>query len=288
MSTLTKVLIILQTVFSILLCGIVATYVANASDYKDKYETARDGQYSAEARRDSLAQEWEDAQLRLADAQKKAEETEPVLLAQIAQLKDDLTRTKAEIDTLNKRVTDSMAAIKSASATASQQTRLYETAHAQLKATESDKIQLTKEYDETQSVLLEKLAVVASQDKMIRELEEEKSEIQGRLEQYLRQYGKVPAPATAATLVPSKVQMARPVAAIGLKGLISDLDIANKLAEISLGSTDGVKEGMKFIVTRDNEFICNVVVLDVDAERAVGLLDLVKDTPVTGDRVSTN
>ena len=243
---------------------------------------------AAVASKSSIEEEWNAAKVKLADAQKTAEETEPVLTAQIVKLKDDLTRTQAEIDTLNKRVTDSMAAIKAATATASQQIRLYETAHAQLKATESDKIQLSKEYDETQSVLLEKLAVVASQDKMIRELEEEKSEIQGRLEQYLRQYGKVPAPATAATLVPSKVQMAQPVAAIGLKGLISDLDIANKLAEISLGSTDGVKEGMKFIVTRDNQFICNVVVLDVDAERAVGLLDLVKGTPVAGDRVSTN
>jgi hypothetical protein len=288
LSTLTKVLIILQTVFSILLCGIVATYVANASDYKQKYDMSVRTKNAAVASKSSIEEEWNAAKVKLVDAQKTAEETEPVLTAQIVKLKDDLTRTQAEIDTLNKRVTDSMAAIKAASATASQQIRLYETAHAQLKATESDKIQLSKEYDETQSVLLEKLAVVASQDKMIRELQEEKSEIQGRLEQYLHQYGKVPAPATAATLVPSKVQMAQPVSAIGLKGLISDLDIANKLAEISLGSTDGVKEGMKFIVTRDNQFICNVVVLDVDAERAVGLLDLVKDTPVAGDRVSTN
>ncbi|MCP4450963.1 MAG: hypothetical protein GY809_05845 [Planctomycetes bacterium] len=288
MSTLTKVLIILQTVFSILLCGIVATYVANASDYKDKYEVSVTTKNAAVASKASIADEWDAAKVKLEKAQQKVEETSPALQAQIVKLTDDLTRTKAEIDTLSKRVTDSMATIQAASATASQQTKLYETAHAQLKVAESDKIQIGREYDETQSVLLEKLAVVASQDKKIRELEEEKSEIQGRLEQYLRQYGKVAAPATAATLVPSKVQMARPVQAIGLKGLISDLDVANQLAEISLGSTDGVKEGMKFIVTRNNQFVCNVVVLDVDAERAVGLLNLVKTTPVKGDRVSTN
>jgi hypothetical protein len=288
LSTLTKVLIILQTVFSILLCGIVATYVANASDYNKKYEMSVTSKELAETDKSNIEEEWAATKVKLTEAQKKAEEASPALQAQIVKLKDNLTRTQAEIDTLNKRVTDSMATIQAAAATASQQTRLYEAAHAQLKVAESDKIQLTKEYDETQSVLLEKFAVVASQDKMIRQLEEEKSEIQGRLEQYLRQYGKVAAPATAATLVPSKVQLAQPVKAIGLKGLISDLDIANQLAEISLGSTDGVKEGMKFIVTRDNQFVCNVVVLDVDAERAVGILDLVKKTPVTGDRVSTN
>ncbi len=288
MSTLTKVLIILQTVFSILLCGIVATYVTNADDYKKQSEIFERAKNVARANTSSIEDEWDAAKKKLADAQQKVEETAPALEAQIVKLTDDLTRTRTEIETLNKRVTDSMATIQAAAATASQQTKLYEAAHAQLKAAESDKIRLGRDYDDTQSVLLENLAVVASQDKMIRELEEEKSEIQGRLEQYLRQYGKVAAPATAATLVPSRVQLAQPVKAIGLKGLISDLDIANQLAEISLGSAEGVKEGMKFIVTRDNQFVCNVVVLDVDAERAVGVLDLVQKTPVTGDRVSTN
>lgn len=290
MSTLTKVLIILQTVFSILLCGIVATYVANASDYKQDYDMAVKAKNSAVASKSSMEEEWNAAKVALEDAQKKASEIVPSRDAKIAQLTDDLTRAKAEVDALTKRVTDSMAVVQTANATASQQANLYETAHAQLKATESDKIQLTKEYDETQSVLLEKLAVIASQDRQIRELEEEKSEIQGRLEQYLRQYGKTPAPATAATLVSSRVQLAQPVKAIGLKGLISDLDIQNQLAEISLGSTDGVKEQMKFIVTRDNQFICNIIVLDVDAEKAVGLLDMVQEgqTPKIGDKVSTN
>ena len=40
MSTLTKVLIVLQTIFSVFLCGIVITYVGNADSYKDKYDTA--------------------------------------------------------------------------------------------------------------------------------------------------------------------------------------------------------------------------------------------------------
>ena len=39
MSTLTKVLIIVLSVSSIFLCGIVATYVGSASDYKERYET---------------------------------------------------------------------------------------------------------------------------------------------------------------------------------------------------------------------------------------------------------
>ena len=39
MSTLTKVLIVLLTLASIFLCGIVVTYVANAVDFKEKYDS---------------------------------------------------------------------------------------------------------------------------------------------------------------------------------------------------------------------------------------------------------
>lgn len=288
MSTLTKVLIILQTVFSILLCGIVATYVANASNYKKDYDTALKAKNSAVASKASMEEEWEEAKVKLEEATAKANDVAPNLNAQIQQLTAELTRSKADMDALTKRVEGMAATVQTSNDTALKQTELYQTAQAMLQATESDKIQLTKEYEETQSLLLEKLAVISSQTKQIRELQEEKSEIQGRLEQYLRQYGKVAAPATTATLVPSKVQLAQPVQAIGLKGVIKDLDISNQLAEISLGSTDGVKEQMKFIVTRDNQFVCNILVLDVNADSAVGILDLIKDTPKVGDRISTN
>ena len=75
MSTLTKVLIILQTVFSILLCGIVATYVANASDYKQKYDMSVGAKNAAVATKTGIEEDWNAAKVKLADAQKKAEET---------------------------------------------------------------------------------------------------------------------------------------------------------------------------------------------------------------------
>jgi hypothetical protein len=45
---------------------------------------------------------------------------------------------------------------------------------------------------------------------------------------------------------------------------------------------------MKFHVIRGDEFICDILVLDVDAEKAVGILDLVQKQPKVGDLVSTN
>jgi len=48
---------------------------------------------------------------------------------------------------------------------------------------------------------------------------------------------------------------------------------------------------MKFHVTRGDDFICDILVLHVDAETAVGILELMDVTrqqPKVGDNVSTN
>ncbi len=65
----------------------------------------------------------------------------------------------------------------------------------------------------------------------------------------------------------------------------------NSLAEISIGGANGVKQNMKFHVTRADKFICDIVILDVEPENAIGtleLMDVTKEQPKAGDAVSTN
>jgi hypothetical protein len=78
---------------------------------------------------------------------------------------------------------------------------------------------------------------------------------------------------------------------ISLEGLIITVDLENSLAEISIGAANGVKQNMKFHVTRGDEFICDILILDVEPEKAVGTLELMNVTqkqPKAGDNVSTN
>jgi hypothetical protein len=49
-----------------------------------------------------------------------------------------------------------------------------------------------------------------------------------------------------------------------------------------------VKEGMTFHVTRGDAFICDILITDVDTEKAVGVLQLVQQTPRVGDTAATN
>jgi hypothetical protein len=69
---------------------------------------------------------------------------------------------------------------------------------------------------------------------------------------------------------------------------VSAVDLKNKMASISIGSADGVKDGMKFHVTRGDKFICDILIIDTDTEEAVGALELMQEQPKAGDTVSTN
>jgi hypothetical protein len=73
-----------------------------------------------------------------------------------------------------------------------------------------------------------------------------------------------------------------------LKGRVTAVDPKNSMAQISIGAADGVKESMKFHVTRGDQFVCDILILDVDAEKAVGILELVQQPPKVGDNVSTS
>ena len=52
----------------------------------------------------------------------------------------------------------------------------------------------------------------------------------------------------------------------------------------------GVRPKMKFLVTRGGQFICEMLIIDIEPEKAVGLLQRVKagSQPKIGDNVSTN
>jgi hypothetical protein len=103
--------------------------------------------------------------------------------------------------------------------------------------------------------------------------------------------GKIIAPAAPVTTTRDRVRVAPPATDIGLKGRINAVNLETNLAEISIGTAHGVKQGMRFHAVRGDRFICDIVILDVQPEKAIGTLELMRITqeqPKIGDNVSTN
>lgn len=290
MSTLTKILIVLVTISSIFLCGIVVTYVALADNYKEQYNDMKTERDSFKETAESKTEQYNQK-----DAEKVAIENK--LNSEIAKLNTEIGTLKGQLKDFEdqrknwlQRVSDMASVVETTTQTSKETTKLMMDKEAELNKLKAEKIKLMDQFEDTSTTLLEKLAVIQTLEKEKKQLIEEKVEFQNRLDKLLQPTGRTPAPVVTITPKPKEIARPAPVIAkkIGLKGLITAVDAKNKMASISIGTADGVKEGMKFHVTRGDKFICDMLIIDTDAEEAVGALELVQEQPRSGDTVTTN
>ncbi len=292
MSTLTKVLIVLLTVFSIFLCGIVVTYVASANNYKKEADDAKRTIQAAKSKEADAKQQLEEEKQKALAEKAKLDEQLLALDTQVKSLEGDLDLVKRERDQLVQKVANMTAAVENATAASKQQTTLFETAQQEVQKLQAEQTNRRKELDETNQMLLEKLALIAQLETKVRQLTEENQDVESRLNQYLHQYGRVAtrpettvAPTgTAARLVTAQTRL------IGLNGQITAVDMSSELAEISIGAAAGVQPQMKFHVLRNDRVVADVRILETWPDKAVGKVSLIQKgmEPKAGDKVSTN
>ena len=292
MSTLTKVLIVLLTFSSIFLCATVVNYVASADNYKEKYQNLNANYQAAKKNEDNAKTQLNTT---IVEKDKNAEKLGQQIAAledQISKLKTDLATALRNKDDADRKVNSWAAIVMDFSKTIENNEKLVKNAIAERDAKEAQRIKLDKELKDTTAALMENMAIVKQLQDESKRLIEEKTDLQNKLDLYLQQYGKAVGEPVPVTPEKGAVTMAPPVENINLNGSITDVDLKNLLAEISIGKADGVREGMRFHLTRGDRFICDMVVLDVWPEKAVGWLDLVQDKqqdkPQINDRASTN
>lgn len=281
LSTLTRILIVLLTISSIFLCGIVVTYVANADNYREKYNSQK-AEFGAarESQKNIRGQLKEN--IAKTDRQKTKLTNEIASLKiELEKLKDNLNNAEREKANLLARVNSWASITKDFYQTTDKQRQLFENTFEQLNKLKAEQIKDHKELSDISAAMEEKMAIIAMLDEKNRRLLEEKAELENRLNQLLQPSGKVTA------VPPVRLPSVPEARDITLKGLITAVDLKNSMASISIGEADGVREGMKFHVTRGDQFLCDILIIDVDAEEAVGVLDLVQQQPRVGDNVST-
>ncbi|MBN1807225.1 MAG: hypothetical protein JW837_18410 [Sedimentisphaerales bacterium] len=291
MSTLTKVLIVLLTISSIFLCGIVVTYVSNADNYKQMYTRLN-------TQKQAAVQNEQNANKKLNEAIEEAGKREQALNESINALKVQLGQLQNQLVEAKRTASQAVAQeniwrdINTKFLSTNEDLRkLLEDKLNELKSVDARRIQGDKELKETTATLIEKMAIIDSLEKQTKLLLEEKTELQNQLGQQLQRSGQAVAAPVAVTSLRDAARVATGAVDIGLNGLVTTVDMDNALAEISIGSANGVKQNMKFHVTRADKFICNILILDVEPERAVGALELLGSTserPKVGDNVSTN
>ena len=292
MSTLTKVLIVLLTVASIFLCGIVVTYVASAENYRERYDTASRQLRTARQNEEAATDQFNDLKKRTDEEKLKLNGDISALQQEVATLKANVTKLEIERDTALRKEGDLASVMKELTAANDKQRQLLENALEAQKNLNAELIKERKQLDDATAALLEKSAIIAQLQGKLKGMIEDNAMLQNTLDKYLRQYGKAFVQPAPVTQIREAVRVTPPVTDIDLKGSLTAVDLKNQLAELSIGAADGVKEGMRFHTTRGSAFVCDVVILEVEPDKSVGWLELLQEQPQNqpraGDLVSTS
>jgi chromosome segregation ATPase len=278
------------TLSSLFLCGYVVQYIATADNYKaalEKSEKAKgDLKVNLDTNIKKLQQATDDKQ-RIEDGKNKEIDSLKQEKSSLENKIRELELVKSELDT---KVQGWVSIVDQLTKLTDKHRTQFETTFEELSKAKGELITEKKKLDEATSALMQKEAMIDMLEGQTKRLTEEKMVIENRLNRTLQPVGrKVQAEKTA---VPEKDLAQQAAAAatteIGLKARITGVDLKNSMAKLSIGSTDGVKKGMKFHVSRGNDFICDILIIDVSADEAVGMLELVQQDPRIGDNASTN
>jgi myosin heavy subunit len=281
----------LVAVASVLLCGLVINFVASTENYQKSYDDLKRTSGTQIQKLDGQVKQ-------LNDTLSKLEQEKNSLNTQIANLTTEneqnkiaLSNSERERAAAQLKVDNWASIVQDFQKTNEQHSITLENTLRKLEQIEAERTQQDKEINQTTQVLVEKMAIIDTLQAEKKRLLEEKAELESRLNLILQPTGKVAAAPAPVTPMPDMVKptTTTPIAKdIKLQGLVTEVDLKNSMVGISIGTADAVSEGMTFHVVRDDEFICDILIIDVDTEQAVGVLDVVHKQPMVGDKVSTN
>jgi cell shape-determining protein MreC len=275
-------LIVLLALFSLFLCGTVVTYVGTAKNYNQAYEEAKTEIASLRQTSTSYKEQLEEKKRQMLDLSDKLDSEMTRLKTEKSKLEQDLEGAKRDKSALDEKVqTLAAAALKFEGTVSGMEGSLKQT-REELDKARAESIKLSKNLNEITASLEEKMAQLESLNAEKKRLLEEKTNIENKVSgksgtaETIEPITTVPDSATEATGTYSSAPLQGKVTAI-----------EGSLATLSIGTADGVEKDMIFHITRNDAFICDIKITEVDSEVSAGTLQLVQQPPQAGDIAST-
>lgn len=282
MSPLTKILVILLSLFAIFLCGAMVSFVVNTNNYKALYEQQKNLYSAAQADVANLNRLYDELQKKMKLQQEQLEEKIAALQGQNTQLIADLQNAERQSQEYQARADSWKGVLTGFEQSIRSLQESLRLTQSQLDEARAQGIKDAKELNQITSELYEKIVQLEALEADRRRLLEQKKELETKVSS-----GLLAMPASSAvTPVPGP---ARPAGALtigaDIRGLVTE--VRSNMLTLSVGSADGVQKDMRFHVTRGDQFLCDVVITHVDINQSAGVLELVQQTPRVGDTAST-
>ena len=284
MSTLTKVLIVLLSLSTIFISGIMVTFVATQQNYQEAYKAQK---ALAKAASDDLAaydQRFAEKSFQMEELNKAHLAEKQALTAQITELTVARRMAETERDELKAKAASWDNTIKGFETTITNNAGTLKLTQGELDEARAVVINLKERLNELTATQYDKYVEVEQLKSQVKNLREAKFTLEKRIEALSG--GKAPEPVETITQVYSQAKPAANITVSApLKGVITE--VGPRLVSISIGSADGVTVGTVFHVIRGQEFICNVKITNTDVDKAAGIIELEMEQPKVGDSVTT-
>ena len=270
MSTLGKILTVLIVVVSIAVAVLVAREFAMSDNWHARYQE--------QVRLFGRALDQRDSAFRQRDlAKSSADADKAVLQQQILTLTDELAlrnntnaSLREQIENQEKRLqelAEQYAGIKDSFAKLMQERDGWRLERDDARKEADTLRQMYTELEGKWRVLL---AQFADAKENLRQSDEENKALKGKIAWATQQYNVTNWPPQAAPLPPSEK----------LEGIVTDVNLAAGVVQISLGSDDGVVKGMKFYVydKAHDKYLATLTIDKVSHDSAAGQLGIIRGT----------
>jgi hypothetical protein len=283
LSTLTKILVVLLSLFAIFLCGLMVSYVGSANNFKALYEGEQLARSTIQSENISLVARYEE---QVAKTQALETELKKQILSkqdQINQLTVNLQQAERLKQEYQSRADSWKGVMTGFEQSVSSMLESLNLTREQLEKARAQNIKDQKDLNQITADLYERIVELQRLDAERKRILEQKTDLEKQVAQ-MSTTGQATDQAPV-TQVPDQAKPTPAVAASAIHGLISE--ISESLVTLSVGTADGVEKGMVFHITRGSEFLCDVVVTDVDVNKCAGTLEMIQQRPKVGDTAAT-
>ena len=270
MSTLGKILTVLIVVVSIAVAVLVAREFALSDNWHARYQEEVRLFDKALGQRDSVIQQRDEVK-RTADLDKA------VLQQQVFTLADELALRNHTITELREQIENQEKRLQDLATDLTGLRTNYENVVAMMNGYRQERDDAMKEagtnlqmYTELEGKWRILLFQFADSKENLRQSDEQNKTLKGKIAWATQQYNIANWPPEAAPLPPSEK----------LEGIVTDVNLAAGIVQISLGSDDGVVKGMKFYVydKAHDKYLATLTVDKVAHDSAAGQLSIIRGT----------
>ncbi|MEX2213919.1 MAG: hypothetical protein WD768_07315 [Phycisphaeraceae bacterium] len=284
MNVLTKVFVVLVTILSVVLVSLVIPFVANQENFREQVEAVKSEVAAAKAEA-TLAKSLADVDKNIIVANNTALKAElDAERTTSAGYLADAKAHEATIASLNASLASARGDLANLTAANNQMTKILGDASKELVNRRDENLKQGRQIVQLEAANNELEASRATLIRAERRMNEQKVSIEEELREVRAELDKIPVEVRTA----AKQESTDVIPPVPIRAQVTDVQKAGEgttLVQLNVGSIGGIKERMKFLVHRGEEYLGSMVIITTDLDKAVGRIQTLKSgaTIQTGD-----